>query len=184
MIRRMQGVVLPALAIVFLWIGVAGAGETSDSAPNPLPPPSWDQKLPGKARFLVLSDFGNFAALDLETGLVWQRTPTKAKSDWAGALASCRAVHTGNRMGWRLPAFEEIATLIDPTQSEPALPQGHPFEGIGRHDVFWTATADVSNGFDADILDVSSVLLAAAGSDKAAPNRFWCVRGGQASSGN
>ena len=41
------------------------------------PNPSWDQQIPAPQRFIVLSNWGNAAVLDRETGLVWQRSPDK-----------------------------------------------------------------------------------------------------------
>src|SRR5262245_41715826 len=44
--------------------------------------------------------------------------------------------------GWRLPAFGELATLIDPTVTNPfvpRLPPGHPFLGVQAAE-YWTST--------------------------------------------
>src|SRR3989442_13561806 len=46
------------------------------------PTPSWDQKLPGSARFVLLSDWNNEAGLGRGTGLVWQKGPDAFKTGW------------------------------------------------------------------------------------------------------
>ena len=79
-------------------------------------------------------------------------------------------------MGWRLPTIQELASLVDLTQSNPALPLGNPFSNVQTN--YWSATTgapdtgrtwvvDFENGFPRD---TSKTLRA----------RFvWCVRGGQ-----
>src|SRR5262249_44050324 len=89
--------------------------------------PSWDQHIPAGQRFIVLSNWGNAAVLDRETGLVWQRSPNGVNASWFGSAGKCHSdAATGNRLGWRLPSVEELASLVDRTQSNPALPPGHP----------------------------------------------------------
>jgi hypothetical protein len=60
-------VVLGALAFASRPFGA----EISQNGPY-YATPSWDQKLPAATRFIVLSDWFNEAALDRETGLVWE----------------------------------------------------------------------------------------------------------------
>jgi hypothetical protein len=102
--------------------------------------PSWDQKIPAAQRFVVLTDWSNEAVLDNETGLVWQSTPFTGDGDWSYAAAECRGADIGNRLGWRLPSVEELASLVAPKQSHsPALPVGHPFQNI-LPGAYWTAS--------------------------------------------
>jgi hypothetical protein len=80
------------------------------------------------------------AVLDHETGLVWEKAPTAGSVSWVDAVGHCNGQRVGDRMGWRLPAIEELSTLVDPTQSNPALPPAHPFTGlhISPLDQYWT----------------------------------------------
>ena len=64
--------------------------------------------------------------LDRETGLVWQRTVSAVSVDWFTAISYCYTTTAGGRKGWRLPAVEELASLVDSTQTNPSLPVGHP----------------------------------------------------------
>ena len=36
----------------------------------------------------------------------------------------------GGTKGWRLPSVAELASLVDPANSNPALPTGHPFSNV------------------------------------------------------
>jgi hypothetical protein len=152
------------------------------SVPGPVQPTlAWDQQYIGRYdRFLCLSNWGNAAVLDQETGLVWQRAPSTDTNNWAGALAECHIVLIGGRAGWRLPTQEELATLLDPTQSSPPLPLGHPFQNVAGGD-FWTASTRETKPTDAYDIDLSTTAGNALGSvsDKTlAVHRHWCVRGG------
>lgn len=122
------------------------AGELEPSAP-PGPtmktldeiPPTWSQILPVSERFvLVLNDE---AVLDKETGLVWAKDANLAggQKEWGDAVTYCRNLNIGNRKGWRLPTVEELASLVDPSQSNPAIPNGHPFVNV-QSNIYWSST--------------------------------------------
>jgi hypothetical protein len=136
-------------------------------------------------RFICLTDWNNEAVLDRETGLVWQRTPIEFRSPgtfWRSAAFACYSAQTGNRMGWRLPTADELASLIEPTQSSPALPAGHPFQQILALRGYWTASpASTNNNPSAEDL-AFYVIFAGNGQvtdDLKSNNHLvWCVRGG------
>jgi hypothetical protein len=147
--------------------------------------PSWDQTLPSSTRFIVLSNFNGEAVLDRETGLVWERSPVSALGiGWFDAVSACESLIVVNRLGWRLPSVQELASLVDPTQSNPALPPGNPFAGIASvfGSVFWTTTTVETDATAAKAVDFSvgsitqmtKVVLPLPRSGA----RFFCVRGG------
>jgi hypothetical protein len=164
--------VLSALAFT----GTPAGSQTFENGPY-YPTPSWDQKIPGAQRFIVLLNWNKEAVLDRETGLVWQRTPaSKIGPSWVGVLQDCHiATSTGDRLGWRLPSLEELASLVDRTQSNPALPAGHPFKNVTNAG-YCTATTDetVSNLAYAVQLSDGQIFSV----DKEQPCQFWCVRRG------
>src|SRR3990172_5419884 len=94
--------------------------------------PSWDQTLPAATRFIVLTNMNSDAALDRETGLVWEKSPDTDARPWHAAPRHCNNRTVGNRKGWRLPTIQELASLIDPSVPSPgpALPAGHPFTNV------------------------------------------------------
>jgi hypothetical protein len=65
------------------------------------------------------------AVLDHETGLVWQRVPDPDETYWPNALQSCRDADTGTRHGWRMPSYNQLASLQDDVSVD-GLPPGHP----------------------------------------------------------
>ena len=100
-------------------------------------PPAWSLKLPTSTRFE--SVLGGDAVLDWETGLVWEKSPGTELKDWDSAVLYAYNKNVGGRGGWRLPTVEELRSLIDPTQLNPALPSGHPFTNV-QSDDYWSST--------------------------------------------
>jgi hypothetical protein len=171
-----------ASAITILASGLVSA-QTSMNGPY-YANPSWDQQLPAAQRFIVLSNWNNEAVLDRETGLIWQRTPSNFLTSWDQAVNQlCRfVVATGGRKGWRLPTAEELETLVDPTQQNPALPAGHPFLGVmfSFGQSYWAAnsiTTTDTGQILAAIVSFSPTLGEFIG--VIGTTQFvWCVRGG------
>ena len=83
---------------------------------------------------------GDDLVLDKKTGLVWARTANLAGEmlTWEDATNYCQDLALGNLKGWRLPTQKELSSLIDPSQSSPALPKGHPFVIVKY--TYWSGT--------------------------------------------
>jgi uncharacterized protein DUF1566 len=171
-----------ATAALMVVAGIA-QGQTTANGPY-YAIPSWDQQLPAAQRFIVLSNWidtrfpsGGAAVLDRETGLIWQRRPEIPPPNqgvpFIRAPSLCFGSFTGGRGGWRLPTPEELGTLVDPKQQNPALPLGSPFQSIAG--AFWTtdSSASASTGVIVDF-------FAGFADDKpkSATLGVWCVRGG------
>jgi Protein of unknown function (DUF1566) len=122
----------------------------------------------------------NEAVLDRETGLVWERQPSNQSYAWPNARLFCAQKSVGGRGGWRLPAFYELASLVDPAvNAGVALPPGNPFLQVQATE-YWSDTqfADEAGfvlvvGFAAvpGTIHVTDASLAAA-------RHAWAVRGG------
>ena len=140
----MRNAILSALLVTMLGVGVLAAGELEPTAP-PGPtmksldeiPPTWSQTLDStdgeldgcnSSRFKCV--LGGSAVLDNETGLIWERTPTNAYTQWLSSIDACLQKLVGDRGGWRLPRAEEIFSLIDLSSGLPRLPPSHPFTGL------------------------------------------------------
>lgn len=153
---------------------VAPAPVPVPTAPGPYyAPPSWDQKLPSASRFIILSDWGNAAVLDKETGLVWERSPTTNTlgSSWLYALYHCRNLTSGNRKGWRIPMVDELASLLDMSvPSGPKLPPGHPFMNV-QPALYLSASVEGGNHA---VVDFNTGQV----NNNSPPSIYvWCVRG-------
>ena len=98
----------------------------------------WSERVDAANRFT--SVFNGAAFLDKETGLVWETGQDALQREWVIAREVCMNKNIGDRKGWRLPAFNELTSLIDPTRTNPALPVGHPFQGI-LNSGYWSASS-------------------------------------------
>ncbi len=111
-------------------------------------PVAWENH-PQNPRFAVFNpaDAGSLSddmVLDKETGLVWARDANLiGQYNWLDANTLCREFALGNRSGWRLPTVEELSSLLDLSQTDLALPQGHPFINVqygSGVNAYWTCT--------------------------------------------
>ncbi len=139
----------------------------------------WDKKIDNASnRFVTLSDFNEEAVLDLETGLVWEGSPSTNPETWQSAVKLCYEKKIGERMGWRLPTFEELSSLVDgsitPNGQSATLPSGHPFNM--KPQTYWTITSEISDPSQA--LEVNFIYGSLSRSAKSAIHYVWCVRCG------
>jgi Protein of unknown function (DUF1566) len=131
---------------------------------------------------VVLTNFANLAVRDNETGLVWEKSPLTTLHPWdfsagfsASALLQCTSRTTGGRKGWRLPSVHELASLVDPANSNPSLPTGHPFTNV-QSAIYWSATTfavSPTNAWNVNFFNGDVNLV-----NKASNSYAWCVRGG------
>lgn len=52
-------------------------------------------------------------ALDLQTGLVWQRAPGPSVVTFSGALVYCQGLEIGGKRGFRVPTQRELISITD-----------------------------------------------------------------------
>ena len=140
--------------------------------------PSWDQTLPAATRFIVLTNMNSEAVLDRETGLVWEQSPNTSTFDWNGASSHCVGLSKGGRKGWRLPTIQDLASLIDPTQSNFTLPPGHPFSNVLTSSDYWSASTWVGSASQALVVNFNDGSVFGNFKSGIFPSLAWCVRGG------
>jgi hypothetical protein len=134
---------------------------------------AWYQILPSAQRFLLVMN--GEAVLDLETGLVWERSPSTDILDMPHAIPYCANLNVGGRKGWHLPTIEQLGSLVDMSASAnlPKLPAGHPFIGVQLGFYFAAGggvdftTGVVVAGVEPGCVDGSC-----------GPEYHWCVRSG------
>ncbi len=79
--------------------------------------------------------------LDTYTGLIWhdQIDPLPQHPlDWQTALQVVASLREKSGFAWRLPAINELESLVDVTRHSPALGFGHPF--TTWHEGYWSST--------------------------------------------
>jgi hypothetical protein len=144
--------------------------------------PTWHQLLPSddgdpvtgcnSTRFkCVMNDQ---AVLDKETGVVWERSQYMTFMDWEDASYHCHSREAGGRLGWRLPSIEELTSLVDKSNTNPALPTGHPFENMLANQ-YWSGTTYATNSELARSVHFSVGTVGT--SDKLSTFYVRCVRG-------
>ena len=169
------------IGVLLLVPCMAAAGQLQPSAP-PGPtmktldeiPPTWSQKLPADKRFVIVLD--GAAVLDKETGLVWEKSPDTTSRIWNEAVNYCYTKTVGGRKGWRLPTIAELASLVDTTQSNPALPGGHPFVNV-QPGSYWSSTEYVAVPSTAWLVTMGDGYVGYGA--KSSIYSVWAVRGGQ-----
>jgi hypothetical protein len=130
------------------------------------------------------TDNGDGTVTDNLTALIWLKDANcLGYQIWANALANVSALadgqcglEDGSSAGdWRLPNVNELHSLIDLTQSGPALPSGHHFI-VDQSNVYWSSTT-YGSGSNAwvVVLDDGN----AANAPKSNTMDVWPVRGGQ-----
>ncbi|KHK00493.1 Lcl C-terminal domain-containing protein [Desulfovibrio sp. TomC] len=73
---------------------------------------------------------------DNSTGLVWESHGSTTKLSWKDALSYCESKQAAGSGGWRLPNFKELMSIIDYTNSNPAIYSAFTAES----DAYWTSS--------------------------------------------
>jgi hypothetical protein len=131
------------------------------------------------------TDNGDGTVTDNLTALVWLKNANCfGASSWAAALddayflsasGSCGLSDGSNVGDWRLPNANELHSLIDTLQANPALPAGHPFTGV-QVNLYWTSTTVDYNPLGVVVVAMNNG--APVGAIKSGFLFVWPVRGG------
>jgi hypothetical protein len=182
----LKAVLIAAACAGTVVLGVAQAREDDRQGSENAELRAWDKKIDNaQRRFEVLDAFHGKAVLDRETQLVWEQSPSAQSFQWAVAVEVCNQLIVDNRLGWRLPTIQELATLVDPSAPGPTLPPGHPFDNVlsgpTETNFYWSFTTGnpINPNFAWGVsfsVDVASEPLTQ--STKSNFNgHTWCVRG-------
>ena len=95
----------------------------------------------------------NGTVTDNLTKLIWLKNGnTFGSKTWSEALQAANTLQSnpvlgltdGSKAGdWRLPNVNELQSLLDHGNFDPALPEGHPFTEVAT--VYWSSTTRPSN---------------------------------------
>jgi hypothetical protein len=134
-------------------------------------------------------DNGDGTVTDKLNGLFWLKNASCfGASTWSQAISDCSGLASGacsftdgsSPGEWRLPNIDELLSLIDRSQTAPALPSGTPFvdaQADAQASNYWSSTSSSSNTDSAWF-----VFFADGYSDfnpKATASYVWPVRGGR-----
>ncbi len=114
------------------------------------------------------------AVKDNSTGLIWEQEPDREHDVWGASVARCATKEVGGQKGWRAPAVDELKTLIDVSQHDPALTAGHPFSNI-KSEIYWTATPHPTD--DMVAWQISFFSGEPVTDQKSGTRRLWCLLG-------
>ena len=131
------------------------------------------------------TDNGDGTVTDNETGLIWlKNADCFGRQNWANAInlsnnlasGACGLTDGSSPGDWRLPNRNELLSLVDYAQHEPALPLGHPFSSVvSSYYPYWTSTT--SEGLSGDAWDVNLNIGSLSLSIKSNSFHVWPVRG-------
>jgi hypothetical protein len=135
------------------------------------------------SRFL---DFGNGTIRDNLTGLIWTANantpgPTACGSGVAkisyDSYLFVQCLNNNIYLGyndWRVPNRKELQSLIDHSQSNPALPEGNPFTGSGT---YWSSNTYVNQCNLGWAIDMNTGLVTESYKNPTNALHVWPVRG-------
>jgi len=98
--------------------------------------------LPGCEYFWV---DGEETWTDTATGLEWQNPSLDMRNSWEQALGYCQNLNWAGKTGWRMPSFDELKTIHDPSGHDVYGETCYWKSGLnGQCQIFWTSTTFVS----------------------------------------
>ena len=127
-------------------------------------------------------DWGDW--LTWEDALTWANELYDGCEDCGGTPDNrdCNLSDGSNPGDWRLPNVNELHSLIDLDEEDPALPAGHPFENIQDiHWTYWSSTTDTEYRYKAHVVNMDSGSVIERSKEENYSYRYfvWPVRGGQ-----
>ena len=114
--------------------------------------------------------------IDHKTGLQWQDDYGGAikLDEWNDAIAYCENLSLGGYADWRLPNIREILSIVDRSQSNPAIDP--VFRSVSSND-FWSSTTNDNStdyAWGVSFYDGGNYFY-----DKDSRHYVRCVRGGE-----
>lgn len=128
------------------------------------------------------SDHGDGTVTDNKTKLMWSKDASRCGNGMLPeAKRCCAELSLAGHTDWLLPSITELKSLVDQSQSNPALPIGNPFEHVMQwgDDPYWSSTAFRPDSlmWVMDFDDGNACLSVTIG--VMGNNNTWCARGGQ-----
>src|SRR6056297_1328819 len=118
---------------------------------------------------------GNYTVIDNLTGLMWL-SYVYYDNKYSQAIVTCEIISDDGYTDWRLPNRNELTSLLDMSEANPALPAGHPFDSPNTSET-WSSTKTEGADNKAWIVDFSTGEVKSVDQDRGLA--VWPVRGGQ-----
>lgn len=84
---------------------------------------------------------------DTTTGLEWQNPSLDMRNSWEQALGYCQNLSWAGKTGWRLPSFDELKTIHDPSGHDVSGEACYWKRGLhGQCEIFWTSNTFMGEG--------------------------------------
>lgn len=136
---------------------------------------TWSEVLPFDFTTMDIprfTDNGDETVTDNNTQLTWTKNVDLfGEVDGYDSHSKCYDLTLSTYDDWRLPSTHEVCSLIDPTQSNPAFPQDHPFTNIPAF--VWTTDTWVGT----DDQGIVNLIWGTVGSELVYNfTHVWCVR--------
>jgi hypothetical protein len=128
----------------------------------------------GNSSVSSFTDNGDGTVTDNTTRLVWQQAAADSR-DWEAALSYCEGLTLANQSDWRLPNIKELGSIVDRSQSSPAI-DTTAFPGT-QSSYYWSSATYVSDTSLAWRVDFYDGYVSY--DDKDYGYYVRCVRGGE-----
>ena len=120
------------------------------------------------------TNVGNDIVRDSDTRLEWQDDAVGGTIDWTAAINQCESLTLGGHSDWRLPNVNELRSLVDRSQVNPAIVTGFTNTSSNNN---WSSTTYESNKLNAWYVNFSVGNVNY--SNKGTNYYVRCVRDGQ-----
>jgi Protein of unknown function (DUF1566)/Carboxypeptidase regulatory-like domain len=137
------------------------------------------------------TDNADGTVTDHLTGLVWLKNAACfSPTNWSAALTAANQLVSGTcglsdgstASQWRMPNVNELESLVDVSQTSPAVSAGHPFSGIAT--AYWSSTTYTASSSNAMVIRFTDGRWingpdGGENNDKATSNNsLWAVKSG------
>jgi len=137
--------IVSSFIIILFLFGVSLPAEAANAGKKPSKA-SQETTVGATSGSVRFADNGDGTILDRDTGLVWLQDANTRNLPvpWEGAKQYIQEMNSGMRPNfgytdWRLPAINELQTLVDKSRLYPSLPVGHPFSDVQNH-FYWSSS--------------------------------------------
>ncbi|MFI3268682.1 MAG: DUF1566 domain-containing protein [Rikenellaceae bacterium] len=85
-------------------------------------------------------DNGDGTITDLNTGLIWQKTPVAEGMTWYEAIEYCENLELAGRTDWRMPTLKELFSISNFSAGWPYLDTSYfdlSSEAVSKDEQYW-----------------------------------------------